>query len=95
MSRKHPQTYTASIARLKALVAELERGDVDVDEMEAVVKESVELITTCRTRLRATQASVDTLLSGLLEEPSAPPQPVVSTTNARSDPDESDPIADE
>ena len=54
--------------RLKDLVSQLESPDVDVDALEAVVKESVELITACRARLRATQTSVDTLLAGLQEE---------------------------
>ena len=89
MSRKSPQTYAASIVRLKILVAQLESGEVDVDGMEAVVRESVELITSCRTRLRATQTSVDTLLDGLREE--APSASVL----AISEPDDSDPFADE
>ena len=68
MSRKAADTYTAAVTRLKALVGRLESSQVDVDELEAVVKESVELVTVCRARLRATQTSVDTLLAGLQED---------------------------
>ena len=58
-------SYTASVTRLKDLVSKLESAEVDVDELEAVVKESVQLVTTCRARLHATQTAVDTLLVGL------------------------------
>ena len=71
MSRKTADTYMASVTRLKALVGRLEGAQVDVDELESVVKESVELVTVCRTRLRATQMSVDTLLAGLQDDAAA------------------------
>jgi exodeoxyribonuclease VII small subunit len=93
MSRKAPQTYAASISRLKVLVAQLESAEVDVDELETVVKESVELITVCRTRLRATQTSVDTLLAGLREEVPVAARPV--TDLAADDEDETDPFLDD
>ena len=73
MTRKPADSYTASVARLKALVGRLESAEVDVDELEAVVRESVQLVTTCRTRLRATQSGVDTLLVGLQEETAPSP----------------------
>jgi len=76
MSRKTADTYTASVARLRTLVAKLESAQVDVDELEAVVRESVELVTACRSRLRATQNSVDTLLAGLQDDAAAPQQPI-------------------
>jgi exodeoxyribonuclease VII small subunit len=91
MSRKAPDTYSASIVRLKALVARLESAQVDVDELEAVVKESVDLVTLCRSRLRATQTSVDTLLAGLQDDAATPP---ASRTAAMVD-DELDPFAEE
>ena len=76
MSRKATDTYTASVTRLKALVGKLENAQVDVDELEAVVRESVDLVTVCRARLRATQASVDSLLAGLQDDAVGPaPQP--------------------
>lgn len=68
MSAKKTDTYTAAMSRLKTLVDRLESAQVDVDELEAVVKESVELVTVCRSRLRSTQTSVDTLLTGLQED---------------------------
>ncbi len=72
MSRKATDTYTASVTRLKALVGKLENAQVDVDELEAVVRESVDLVTVCRARLRATQTSVDTLLAGLQDDAAEP-----------------------
>ncbi len=73
MSRKTADTYTASVTRLKALVAKLESAQVDVDELESVVRESVELVALCRSRLRATQTSVDTLLAGLQDDAESSP----------------------
>jgi len=67
LSRKATENYTASVARLKSLVERLESAQVDVDELESVVRESVELVNVCRSRLRATQSSVDALLAGLQE----------------------------
>ena len=99
MSRKSADTYTASMTRLKTLVSKLESAQVDVDELEAVVKESVELVTACRARLRATQASVDTLLVGLQDDGPAPAP--IKGTAAESKPPaltltvDSDPFADE
>jgi exodeoxyribonuclease VII small subunit len=71
VSRKQTDTYSASVTRLKALVGRLESAQVDVDELESVVKESVELVTVCRARLRATQTSVDALLTGLQDDAAA------------------------
>jgi exodeoxyribonuclease VII small subunit len=68
MNNKAPSTYSASIARLRELVDRLESAQVDVDELENLMRESVELVTVCRSRLRSTQFSVDTLLSGLHED---------------------------
>jgi exodeoxyribonuclease VII small subunit len=68
MNEKAPGTYAASIARLRELVDRLESAQVDVDELENLMRESVELVAVCRTRLRSTQASVDTLLAGLHQD---------------------------
>lgn len=96
MSRKTPLTYAASIARLRTLVTKLESAQVDVDELESVVKESVELITSCRTRLYATQSSVDSLLANLREEATNAPAPTASaatSNDANRDDTDSDPFA--
>ncbi len=69
---KRPMSYGASMARLKELVEKLDQAQVDVDELEAVVKESVALISGCRARLRATQGSVDALLANLDDQAAVP-----------------------
>jgi exodeoxyribonuclease VII small subunit len=68
MSQVDPMSYSASMRRLKELVGKLEGAQVDVDELEAVVKEAVEIIGALRARLRTTQGSVDALLAGLSGE---------------------------
>ena len=95
MTRKQPQTYAASLSRLRILVARLESDQVDVDELEAVVKESVELITACRSRLRATQSSVDTLLAGLQDGGAATLGPAPSPPVAELEDDETDPFSED
>jgi exodeoxyribonuclease VII small subunit len=95
MREKRAESYAASIARLQKLVARLESAEIDVDELEAVVKESVSLVTSCRARLRATQSSVDTLLSGLQEGAASAPAAPVTLSVAAVDEDELDPFAEE
>lgn len=57
--------YSDALARLNEIVDEIESTQIDVDELEAVVKEAVTLITICRTRLAGTQTAVEQALAGL------------------------------
>ncbi len=57
--------YADALSRLYEIVEEVEATNIDVDELEAVVKEAVVLITLCRTKLAGTQTAVEQALSGL------------------------------
>jgi exodeoxyribonuclease VII small subunit len=84
------KSYSQCLDRLRFLVGQLEDAQVDVDGLASVVQESVELIATCRERLRSAQSAVDTLLSGLTEQQPAPPAaipaPAAPPTRRRSAP---------
>lgn len=60
-------TYEAAMARLEEIVGLLERGDLGVDQMTAIVKEGVELVNLCRARLTTVQTDVAAALSRLDE----------------------------
>ncbi len=70
--QSHPTSvqikYADAIARLTEIVDQIENTAIDVDELEAVVKEAVILINVCRTRLLGTQEAVEQALSGLKPE---------------------------
>jgi exodeoxyribonuclease VII small subunit len=57
--------YADALSRLYQIVEEVEAANIDVDELEAVVKEAVLLITACRAKLAGTQSAVELALAGL------------------------------
>ncbi|MCC6730187.1 MAG: exodeoxyribonuclease VII small subunit [Chthonomonadales bacterium] len=60
-----PATYGEALRELEAIVARIEQGDVDVDDLAQSVKRAALLVRTCRTRLRATQQEVEAALEGV------------------------------
>jgi len=58
-------TYSEAMTRLEAIVERVERGDVDVDELAASVKEAAGLVRLCRDRLRGAKTQVEEALKGL------------------------------
>jgi exodeoxyribonuclease VII small subunit len=57
--------YADALGRLYEIVELVESTSIDVDELEAVVKEAVTLIGVCRSKLAGTQIAVDQALAGL------------------------------
>jgi len=62
-------TYTDAFEELQIIVAEIETGKVNVDELSEKIKRASQLIAVCKTKLTATEAEVDKLLAELTEEP--------------------------
>src|SRR5436305_1550823 len=62
-------TYAAALAELKEIVARIEASQVDVDELEVVVKRAAVLVNLCRVKLHGTQSAVELALEGLKEQP--------------------------
>jgi len=61
--QKH--TYTEAFEELQALVGEIERGDILIDELSAKVKRAHLLIEVCKAKLTETETDVNTLLEKL------------------------------
>ncbi len=72
--------YTEAFAELQTIVAEIERGDISIDELSQKVKRAATLIAVCKAKLTATEADVSAILATLKqtepeeEERSADPE---------------------
>jgi exodeoxyribonuclease VII small subunit len=60
-----PTGYAEALAELEAILAELERPDVDVDVLGAKVQRAAVLITFCRARITDARLQIDTALADL------------------------------
>jgi|GEM_PF-472796 len=68
MTRKKDGSFEEKMAELTRLVDTIGRDDCPVDELEAMVRRSVELIRSLRNRLEATEISVREVLAELAVE---------------------------
>ncbi len=57
--------YADAFAELQALVAEIERGEISVDELSQKVERAAILVRICRTKLSKTEADVHQILKEL------------------------------
>lgn len=61
---KGNETYNEAVARLREIVADIERGELDVDVLSERVKEATRLIKLCKEKL----FKVDEEVKKILEE---------------------------
>ncbi|MDD2436789.1 MAG: exodeoxyribonuclease VII small subunit [Massilibacteroides sp.] len=61
---KNKETYQKAVARLREIVTDIERGDLDVDVLSERVKEAARLIKLCKEKL----FQVDEEVKKILEE---------------------------
>ena len=54
--------YTEAFAELQKIVAEIEAGQISVDELSEKVKRATELIKICKAKLTTTEESVNQIL---------------------------------
>ena len=59
------ETYNESIEKLRAIVANIERGELDIDELSEKVKEACCLIKVCKEKLTKTDNEVKKILEEL------------------------------
>ena len=59
------QGYAEALAELEAILAELERTDVDVDVLAAQVKRAAELIGFCRNRIGNARMQIEQVVADL------------------------------
>lgn len=57
--------YATAFEELQQIVAELEKGEVSVDELAANVKRATQLIAVCKTKLMRTEEDVNNILKEL------------------------------
>ena len=58
-------TYTSAFAELQALVAEIEEGQISIDELSKKVKRATILINICKNKLKDTEEDVSKILKEL------------------------------
>lgn len=61
-------TYIDAFSELQQIVADIEIGEVNVDDLAAKIKRASELISICKAKLVASEEEVDRLLSQLQAE---------------------------
>ena len=66
-SAKEP-TYGEAAGRLEEILKKIEEGAVDIDELSGLVKEAAELVTLCRSKIRAAEVQVKTITEQLERE---------------------------
>ncbi|HMU70883.1 MAG TPA: exodeoxyribonuclease VII small subunit [Chitinophagales bacterium] len=59
--------YSEAFDELQKIVAEIELGEISVDELSAKVKRASELIRICKAKLTSTEEEVDKILKELLD----------------------------
>ena len=56
-------TYTGAFAKLEELVAQLEEGDIQLEDLAAKIEQANELIAICEMKLRRTDDEVTSAIS--------------------------------
>lgn len=59
--------YSEAFDELQKIVAEIELGEISVDELSAKVKRASELIRICKAKLTSAEEEVDKILKELLD----------------------------
>ncbi|TVR40456.1 MAG: exodeoxyribonuclease VII small subunit [Bacteroidia bacterium] len=62
--------YREAFEELQQIVADMEEGEIGVDELSDKVKRAAELIQICKEKLYHTESDVQKILDGLEEEKS-------------------------
>jgi len=58
-------SYTEAYEELQAIVADIEQGEISVDELSAKVKRAAMLIKICKNKLSTTETDVNKILKEL------------------------------
>ncbi|MDR1880820.1 MAG: exodeoxyribonuclease VII small subunit [Tannerellaceae bacterium] len=62
---KKEETYNEAVEKLRAIVAHIEKGELDVDVLSLEVKEATRLIKLCKDKLYKTDEEVKKILEEL------------------------------
>jgi exodeoxyribonuclease VII small subunit len=61
-------TYGQAAERLEQILARIEDGQVDIDELSGLVEEAARLVTLCREKIRSAELKVRTITEQLERE---------------------------
>ncbi|MGK3984471.1 exodeoxyribonuclease VII small subunit [Sorangium sp. So ce136] len=61
-------SYGEASSRLEEILQAIEEGQVDIDELSALVKEAADLVTLCRQKIHAAEVQVKTITEQLERE---------------------------
>jgi len=65
VTEQNPESYAAAVAELDAILAAIERDEVDVDVLSKKVARAVTLVQFCRERLAAAEVEVERVVADL------------------------------
>ena len=68
-------SYSQAVERLDQILERIERGEVDIDELSALVEEAAELVTLCRKKLTQAEMQVKKITERLEREAEEVPPP--------------------
>ena len=63
-----PMNYTEAFEELQQIVADIEDGEISVDELSQKVKRASELIAICKKKLTSTEEDVNKILKEIEDE---------------------------
>ena len=63
MPKKKTETYAEAIDRLEKIVAQIDRNELDIDQLAARIKEANEIIAFCTAKLTKAEGEVEKLLA--------------------------------
>ncbi|HXV76217.1 MAG TPA: exodeoxyribonuclease VII small subunit [Candidatus Polarisedimenticolaceae bacterium] len=75
MAKKQDLGYGRAAERLEEILARIEEGQVDIDELSGLVEEAAGLVTTCRDKIRAAEVRVKSITEQLERDA---PQPATA-----------------
>jgi len=64
-------SYGEAARRLEEILAKIEEGEVDIDELSGLVKEAAALVTLCRQKIHAAEMQVQTITEELERDQAA------------------------
>ncbi len=64
---KNNESYAKAIAEIETIINEIEEGQPDMDELSSRVSRALDLIKSCRNKLKSTEEDIDKLLENLSE----------------------------
>lgn len=87
---KNPEKmgFSEAVAEVEDILRRLESEEIDIDELTAEVRRSVELIAVCRAKLDRAEVEVRDFVAGLAEqEPPAAAAPEAAAGESEESPD--------